>query len=124
MTALDAALRRIKADLDDLGATYALVGGPAVSARTEPRFTRDADLAVAAAEDAEAERVIHQLQVRGFRVEATVEQDARTSETWIGASSGNNSVARPMNASSACSRPCGWRPNCGMPDNERDGDGL
>lgn len=29
------------------GADFALVGGIAVSARTEPRFTRDLDLAVA-----------------------------------------------------------------------------
>lgn len=76
MIALAATLRRIEADLADLGAAYALVGGLAVSARTEPRFTRDVDLVVAVAEDAEAERLIHQLQTRGFRVDATVEQDA------------------------------------------------
>lgn len=40
---------------------FALVGGLAVSARTEPRFTRDADLAVALASDAEAEALIREL---------------------------------------------------------------
>jgi hypothetical protein len=41
----EAALRRIAADLRELGRRFALVGGLAVSARTEPRLTRDADLA-------------------------------------------------------------------------------
>jgi DNA-binding TFAR19-related protein (PDSD5 family) len=53
-----------------------LVGGLAVSARTEPRFTRDADLAVAVASDAEAEALIHRLQAVEYDVEAIVEQDA------------------------------------------------
>jgi hypothetical protein len=39
--------------------SFALVGGLAVSIRTEPRFTRDADLAVALANDAEVEALIH-----------------------------------------------------------------
>jgi hypothetical protein len=43
------------------GVRCALVGGLAVSARTEPRFTRDADLAVAVASDAEAESLIRAL---------------------------------------------------------------
>ena len=52
------------------------VGGLAVSARTEPRFTRDADLAVALASDAEAEALIHSLRTRDYGVEAVVEQEA------------------------------------------------
>lgn len=47
MTSLEAALRQIDADLSEARVAFALVGGLAVSARTEPRFTRDADLAVA-----------------------------------------------------------------------------
>ena len=53
-----------------------MIGGLAVSARTEPRFTRDADLAVALASDAEAERLIHRLRERDYRIEAVVEQQA------------------------------------------------
>ncbi len=56
MTSLEAELRRIHAHLTESHVSFALVGGLAVSARTEPRFTRDADLAVALTSDAEAER--------------------------------------------------------------------
>ena len=42
----EAALRRIISDLQALDRRFALVGGLAVSARTEPRLTRDADIAV------------------------------------------------------------------------------
>ena len=76
MTALEAALRRICLDLADAQAPFALVGGLAVSARTEPRFTRDADLAVAVQTDAEAERLIRVLQSVGYRVQTLIEQQA------------------------------------------------
>jgi hypothetical protein len=62
--------------LDDLNFSAALLGGLAVSVWTEPRFTRDVDLAVAVDSDAEAERIIHALQRSGYRVLATVEQTA------------------------------------------------
>src|SRR5438876_4613178 len=52
---LQTSLRVVCKDLSESGAAYALVGGLAVSARTEPRFTKDLDLAVAAPTDAEAE---------------------------------------------------------------------
>ena len=52
VTSLEAALRQIHTDLTDAHVSFALVGGLAVSARTEPRFTHDADLAVALASDA------------------------------------------------------------------------
>jgi hypothetical protein len=73
---LERALREIAADLKGAGASFALVGGLAVSARTEPRFTRDADLAVAVANDAEAEALVRNLLTRVYRVEAVVEQEA------------------------------------------------
>ena len=76
MTSLEAALRRIGADLTQARASFALVGGLAVSVRTEPRFTRDADLAVALASDAEAEALIHELRARDYGIEAIVEQEA------------------------------------------------
>ena len=40
--------------LSELGADWAVLGGLAVAARTEPRFTRDIDLAVAVRNDEEA----------------------------------------------------------------------
>lgn len=58
MTSLETALRQICADLSGTGHLFALVGGLAVSARSEPRFTRDADIAVAVASDTEAEALI------------------------------------------------------------------
>lgn len=70
---LIAALARSAADLEALGRPFALVGGFAVSARAEPRFTRDVDFAVAVESDAEAERVIADL---GYVVRATVEHTA------------------------------------------------
>jgi hypothetical protein len=52
------------------------VGGLAVSARTEPRFTRDIDLVVAVEGDRDAERLVHDLQSRGYRVRTIAEQEA------------------------------------------------
>ena len=72
----EAALRRIISDLRALDRRFALVGGLAVSARTEPRLTRDADIAVTAADDRDAESLIRDLQSRGWRVVAAVEQSA------------------------------------------------
>lgn len=40
MTSLEAALRGIRTDLTDAGVRFALVGGLAVSARTEPRISQ------------------------------------------------------------------------------------
>ena len=76
MTALETALRQIAIDLADADISFALVGGLAVSARTEPRFTRDADLAVAVANDAEAEALMRALRARGYAIHTLVEQDA------------------------------------------------
>jgi hypothetical protein len=64
---LDAVLRRLAADLDDIGRHWALIGGFAVSARAEPRTTRDIDVAVAVADDEEAENVVLALRQRGYR---------------------------------------------------------
>jgi hypothetical protein len=69
--------RALAAAIEGLsGARFALVGGIAVSARTEPRFTRDLDLAVEARDDAAAEAMVRSMAQRGFRVGAIVEQDA------------------------------------------------
>jgi len=76
VTSLEAALRQIHTDLSQAHVSFALVGGLAVSARTEPRFTRDADLAVAVTSDAEAEALIHTLRASDYGIEAIVEQEA------------------------------------------------
>jgi predicted nucleotidyltransferase len=71
---LEAALAAASAALS--GHRWALVGGLAVSARCEPRFTRDIDLAVAVAGDSEAEALVRTLSGAGYRVLAAVEQEA------------------------------------------------
>jgi hypothetical protein len=75
MTRLEAVLRDLCQALTSRGQEFALVGGLAVSARAEPRFTRDLDLAVAAVDDPAAEDLVHRLLQTGYRVLATVEQD-------------------------------------------------
>lgn len=76
MTELGAALRRINTALAADGRRYALVGGLAVSVRSEPRMTRDADFAVAVDSDAEAEQLVASLASAGFVVSALIEQTA------------------------------------------------
>jgi hypothetical protein len=75
VTSLEVALRQVSDDLREAQVSFALVGGLAVSVRTEPRFTRDADLAVAVAGDAEA-GLITKLRARSYRIDAVVEQQA------------------------------------------------
>lgn len=77
MRRLEAALLRLDNDLRECGVDWALVGGLAVSARSEPRFTRDIDAVVAAPDDAAAEALIRRLLAAGYRVVATLEQEAK-----------------------------------------------
>ena len=76
MSRLESALRDLVGRLTDLGTRFAVVGGLAVSARTEPRFTRDADVCVAVQTDAEAEALIQRLRQEGYDVRTLVEQEA------------------------------------------------
>jgi hypothetical protein len=62
--------------LTRLGCRFALVGGLAVTARSEPRFTADVDLAVGVDEDAEAERIVAALQASGWSLRMLIEQTA------------------------------------------------
>jgi hypothetical protein len=73
---VERALRRIAQDLQGTGRSWALVGGLAVSARAEPRTTRDVDLAVAVSGDREAESLVFRLQTLGYSVLAVLEQGA------------------------------------------------
>ncbi len=72
MSLLADALRDISGAIDH---PWALVGGLAVSARTEPRLTRDVDLAVAVSDDDQAEATVRSLNNSGYRTLAVVEQD-------------------------------------------------
>lgn len=76
MSALSDALGSVAALLTGADRAWALVGALAVSARTEPRFTRDIDIAIAVADDADAERVVRYFAQRGYAVFSVVEQDA------------------------------------------------
>ena len=53
-----------------------IVGGLAVSARCDPRFTRDVDIAVVVDTDEHAEALIHALASHGLRMAGLVEQEA------------------------------------------------
>ena len=75
-TRLHTALRVVCRELSEHDTACALVGGLAVSARTEPRFTKDLDLAVAVSSDRDAEALVDFLRMRQYRIEALVEQEA------------------------------------------------
>ena len=62
-------------DLGHLDRAFAIVGGLAVSARCEPRLTRDVDIAMAVTDDRDAEEIVFRLQGLGYRVVTTLEQD-------------------------------------------------
>lgn len=76
MNALGRVLERALKDLESEGARAAVIGGIAVSVRTEPRFTRAVDLAVSVASDQVAEAIVRGMLARGWRVLAQLEQDA------------------------------------------------
>lgn len=73
MSLIDAVTEAMSA-ITNSGHQSCLVGGLAVSARSEPRFTRDADLAVAVGDDADAEQLVNELQAAGYTIDFTTEQ--------------------------------------------------
>lgn len=75
MNAVEAALRRLVSRLEDQQLAWAVIGGLAVSARCEPRFTRDVDVCVVVDGDAAAQQVVAGLVATGYAVHAFVEQD-------------------------------------------------
>jgi hypothetical protein len=78
MTSVARSLAGIAAALDERGRRWALVGGLAVSCHVDPRFTRDIDIAVVVADNADAESLVHALVSTGYTVLAALEQDAAT----------------------------------------------
>jgi predicted nucleotidyltransferase len=75
VTGLEEVLKRAAADLDAVGAKWAIIGGLAVATRAAPRFTQDVDFAVSVADDTEAEDIVHRMSVRGYAVGMMLEQD-------------------------------------------------
>jgi Nucleotidyl transferase AbiEii toxin, Type IV TA system len=73
---LEAALRQAAADLNRHGRPWGLVGGLGVSARAEPRFTRDIDIAVAVDDDSAAEELVRSLLGDGYSLSGMVEHDS------------------------------------------------
>lgn len=59
--------------LEQQGRGSALVGGLAVSIRAEARFTRDVDVVIAVADDADAESLVFAMSQGGYHPVATVE---------------------------------------------------
>ncbi len=76
MNPLKELVRLVAAELAAAEVDWALIGGLAISARLEPRFTRDVDLAVAVAGDDDAESLVRRFRQRGFQIHALLEQEA------------------------------------------------
>ena len=69
-------IRPIIARLRANNARFAVVGGLAVSARTVPRFTKDADFAVLVSTDSEAERLVFTIARDGYQIVTLIDQTA------------------------------------------------
>lgn len=76
MNAVERALRDFLA-ARPADVAVALVGGLAVSARAEPRFTRDLDFAIAVTNDDEAAHYVFRLRQLGYEIVTALEQTAR-----------------------------------------------
>ena len=75
MQRLRAALIRLRSDLLASRAEWALIGRLAVSARAEPRTTRDLDVAVSVSGDAAAEAIVRFFLNHGYQVEDQLEHE-------------------------------------------------
>ncbi|HKQ69728.1 MAG TPA: nucleotidyl transferase AbiEii/AbiGii toxin family protein [Polyangiaceae bacterium] len=71
------AVHEICRELAARGRRFALVGGLAVSVRSEVRFTRDVDLVVVVADDEDAEGLVFQLRGAGYTAVASVEHETQ-----------------------------------------------
>jgi len=81
--------------LRSLGHESALVGGVAVSIRARERFTKDIDLAVAVASDAESESLAFAMQRSGFVLKTVVEQEAKRTLATLRFTSPTPSATEP-----------------------------
>lgn len=74
---LAAAFRRLQRHLETADVRWALVGGLAVSARAEPRTTRDIDVAVATSGEREVEVLVRRFRDFGYReTDVLLQEDA------------------------------------------------
>lgn len=74
-TPVEESLHRFVRDCEALRLQWALIGGFAVSARAEPRFTRDIDVCVLVADDTDAEATVMRLRRLGYEVESVIEHE-------------------------------------------------
>lgn len=77
MNPVERSLRRAAQDLDRLGVRWAVIGALAMAVRSEPRFTRDVDIAVSVRDDREAEGLVGALLSSGYRSLALIEQEGK-----------------------------------------------
>jgi predicted nucleotidyltransferase len=75
VTGLEVVVQRAAADLDAIGARWAVIGGLAVATRSTPRFTQDVDFAVTVTSGTEAEEIVYRMSVRGYAAAMMLEQD-------------------------------------------------
>lgn len=73
MIGLPEVVDRASLDLQECGFRFAVVGGLAVGVHSEPRFTRDVDLAVASSGDSAAEELTIAMFRRGYQLIAQLE---------------------------------------------------
>lgn len=100
MRKVEEALRAVVHELRELGRSFALLGGFAVSAQTEPRTTKDVDIAVVVDSDDDAEQLAFQLSQRGYVVRTTVEHVASGRLATIRTVSPNDAIVDLLFASS------------------------
>lgn len=74
MNRIAQALRDFQRHMRSLDYDWALVGGLAVAVRSEPRTTRDVDVAVSVDGDTEAEQLARDLMGKGYLTHAALEQ--------------------------------------------------
>ena len=72
---LKSSLIQVQSIFSNLNYSWALVGGLAISVRSEPRFTNDLDLAISVASDEQAESLTFKLIKQGANLEFTLDQD-------------------------------------------------
>ena len=73
MNWLQPALLKLQVDLLHFGLRWALIGGMAVSLRSEPRTTKDLDVAIAVTGNPQAESIVRDFTSRGYRLDAVRE---------------------------------------------------
>lgn len=67
-------LREVVGDLAQRRVPWALVGGMAVGVQSEPRFTRDVDIAVAVDSDSSAVEIVRHLNASGWSTTSVLEE--------------------------------------------------